>query len=119
LELYRTLKSEGEGGDAAASALAALMAGISNSGYQLVVSAGVPQPVKDQVQQCCGSGIRCFFTPRIRDPGWSSGRIRIRDKQTKFVNSLYTKIGRIRDPVLFYPPDPEWSTGRIRIRDPG
>jgi hypothetical protein len=30
----------------------------------------------------------------------------IRDKQTKFVNSLYTKIGRIRDPVLFYPPDP-------------
>ena len=51
LELYRTLKSEGEGGDAAASALAALMAGISNSGYQLVVSAGVPQPVKDQVLQ--------------------------------------------------------------------
>jgi hypothetical protein len=30
----------------------------------------------------------------------------IRDKQTKFVNSLYTKIGRIRDPVLFYPSDP-------------
>jgi hypothetical protein len=33
--------------------------------------------------QCCGSGsgIRCFFTPRIRirDPGWSNGRIRIRD----------------------------------------
>jgi hypothetical protein len=55
--------------------------------------------------QCCGSGsgIRCFFTPRIRDPGWSNGRIRIRDKQTKFVNSLYTKIGRIRDLVLFYP----------------
>jgi hypothetical protein len=25
------------------------MAGISNSGYQLVVSAGVPQPLKDQV----------------------------------------------------------------------
>jgi hypothetical protein len=45
--------------------------------------------------------IRGFFTPRIRDPGWSNGRIR--DKQTKFVNSLYTKIGRIRDPVLFYP----------------
>jgi hypothetical protein len=63
--------------------------------------------------------IRCFFTPRIRDPGWSNGRIRIRDKQTKFVNSLYTKIGRIRDPVLFYPtgPDQGWSNGRIRIRD--
>jgi hypothetical protein len=41
----------------------------------------------------------------------------IRDKQTKFVNSLYTKIGRIRDPVLFYPPDPGWSNGRIWIRD--
>jgi hypothetical protein len=57
---------------------------------------------------------------RIRDPvlfyprdlGWSNGRIRIRDKQTKFVNSLYTKIGRIRDPVLFYPPGSgteQWS----------
>jgi hypothetical protein len=63
--------------------------------------------------QCCGSGsgIRCFFTPRIRDPEWSNGRIRIRDKQTKFVNSLYTKIGRIRR--FFTPrirdPDPGWS----------
>jgi hypothetical protein len=28
-----------------------------------------------------------FYPP---DPGWSNGRIRIRDKQTKFVNSLYT-----------------------------
>jgi hypothetical protein len=37
------------------------------------------------------------------EPGSGSG---IRDKQTKFVNSLYTKIGRIRDPVFFYPPDP-------------
>jgi hypothetical protein len=55
-----------------------------------------------------------FYPP---DPGWSKGRIRIRDKQTKFVNSLYTKRGRIRDPVLFYPPDPGWSNGRIRIRD--
>jgi hypothetical protein len=52
-----------------------------------------------------------FYPP---DPGWSNGRIRIRDKQTKFVNSLYTKIGRIRDPVLFYTPDPGWSNGRIR-----
>lgn len=49
LELYRTLKSEGDGGDAAASALGALVSGIANSGYQLVVSAPVPQPVKDQV----------------------------------------------------------------------
>jgi hypothetical protein len=32
-----------------------------------------------------------FYPP---DPGLSNGRIR--DKQTKFVNSLYTKIGRIR-----------------------
>jgi hypothetical protein len=34
-------------------------------------------------KQCygSGSGIRCFLTPRIRDPdpGWSNGRIRIRD----------------------------------------
>jgi hypothetical protein len=59
---------------------------------------------------------------RIRDPvlfystdlGWSNGRIRTRDKQTKFVNSLYTKIGRIRDPVFFYPPDLGWSNGWIR-----
>jgi hypothetical protein len=57
-----------------------------------------------------------FYPP---DPGWSNGRIRIRDKQAKFVNSLYTKIGRIRDPVLFYSPDQDlgWSNGRIR--DPG
>jgi hypothetical protein len=26
-----------------------------------------------------GSGIRCFFTPRIWDPGWSNGQIRIQD----------------------------------------
>jgi hypothetical protein len=26
-----------------------------------------------------------LFTPRIRGPGWSHGRIRIRDQQTKFV----------------------------------
>jgi hypothetical protein len=33
------------------------------------------------VKKEAGSGIRCFFTPRIRDPdpGWSNGRIRIRD----------------------------------------
>jgi hypothetical protein len=22
------------------------------------------------LQQCCGSGIRCLFDPKIRDPGW-------------------------------------------------
>jgi hypothetical protein len=65
-----------------------------------------------------------LFTPRIRDPGWSNGRIR--DKQTKFVNSLYKKRGRIRDPVLFYPPDPEsgsgmeeWSDLGSEIKHPG
>jgi hypothetical protein len=68
-----------------------------------------------------GSG--AFLPPGsgVRDGamvGFGSG---IRDKQTKFVNSLYTKIGRIRDPVLFYPtdPDPGWRNGRIRIRDSG
>jgi hypothetical protein len=67
--------------------------------------------------QCCGSGIPCFFTPRIRDRAMVGSGSGIRDKQTKFVNNLYTKIGRILDPVLFYPPDPGWSNGRIRIRD--
>jgi hypothetical protein len=63
---------------------------------------------------------------RIRDPvlfppgsGIRDGAMvgsGIRDKQSKFVNSLYTKIGRIRDPGsgAFYPPDP--GSG-IRIRD--
>jgi hypothetical protein len=62
--------------------------------------------------------IRCFFTPRIRDPGWSNGRIRIRDKQTKFVNSLYTKMVRVRDPVLFYPPDQGSGSGMEQWSDP-
>jgi len=48
LELHSTLSSEGEGSEAAPSALAALLQSVSNSGYQLVVSAGTPQPVKDQ-----------------------------------------------------------------------
>lgn len=47
-ELYVTLAGEGEGSEAASSAFAALVAGISSSGYQLVVSASTPQPVKDQ-----------------------------------------------------------------------
>jgi len=49
LELYETLRSEGEGGDTATSALAAMMSSISNSGYQLIVQAPTPQQVKEQV----------------------------------------------------------------------
>jgi hypothetical protein len=55
-----------------------------------------------------------FYPP---DPGWSNGRIR--DKQTKFVNSLYTKTGRIRDPVLFYTPDPGSGMEQWSDPDPG
>jgi hypothetical protein len=70
---------------------------------------------------------RCtVHTSSVADPDPGSGAF-IPDL-TKFVNSLYTTIGRIRDPVLFYPPDPGsgsriraldpgWSNGRIRIRD--
>jgi hypothetical protein len=42
----------------------------------------------------------------------------IRYKQTKFVNGLYTKRGRIRDPVLFYPPDPGSGSGMEQWSDP-
>jgi hypothetical protein len=55
---------------------------------------------------------------RIRDPGWSNGRLRIRDKQKKFVNCLYTKIGRIRVQVLFYPPDPGSGSEMEQWLDP-
>jgi hypothetical protein len=69
-----------------------------------------------------GSG--AFLSPgsgiRIRDPGWSNGRIRIRDpgsgirdKLTKFVNR-----GRIRDPVLFTSPDPGSGSGMEQWSDP-
>jgi hypothetical protein len=36
-----------------------------------------------------GSGIRCFFTPRIQDPdpGWSNGRIGIWDKPSWIRNT--------------------------------
>jgi len=47
-ELHATLVSEGEGSEAASSALSALVGSISSSGYQLVVSSPTPQPVKDQ-----------------------------------------------------------------------
>merc|ERR1719205_131118 len=66
LELHATLTSEGEGSEAATSAMAALLQSVSNSGYQLVVTAPTPQPVKDQVvvnnslssmySKCSGSG---------------------------------------------------------------
>jgi len=49
LELYDTLRNEGESGDAASSAANALMSSISNSGYQLIVNAPTPQAVKEQV----------------------------------------------------------------------
>jgi hypothetical protein len=42
----------------------------------------------------------------------------IRDKQTKFINSLYTKIGRIRDRVLFNPPNPGSVSGMEQWLDP-
>jgi hypothetical protein len=60
-------------------------------------------------------GYGAFLPPDGAMVGSGSG---IRDKQTKFVNSLYTKIGRIRNPVLFYPPDPGSESGS-GIRDPG
>jgi len=49
LDLYTSLESEGEGESGQQwSAMSALLQSISTSGYQLVVSAGVPQPLKDQ-----------------------------------------------------------------------
>jgi hypothetical protein len=49
--------------------------------------------------QCCGSGIRCFFTPRIRDPDPGSGMIffRIPDpyhvlKFNLYLLDIYLKI---------------------------
>jgi hypothetical protein len=68
----------------------------------------------------------CFSTvPVVQDPGSGafyppgSGMLLSRIRPifvlrllTNFVNDLYTKIGRIRDPVLFYLPDPGY-----RIRD--
>jgi hypothetical protein len=54
--------------------------------------------------QCCGSesGIRCFFNPRIRDPdpGWTNGRIWIRDK-TSWIRD---KTSRIRNTGMYVPP---------------
>ena len=49
LDLYSDLQVEGEGGEGGqGSAVSALLHSISSSGYQLVVSAGSPQPLKDQ-----------------------------------------------------------------------
>jgi hypothetical protein len=45
------------------------------------------------IQTEVGSGIRCFFTARIRDPGWSNGRVRIRDKTSRIRNTaLYSRF---------------------------
>jgi hypothetical protein len=82
--------------------------------------------IKQYSGQCCGSGSGELFYPPgsgIRDGAMVGSGTGNRDKQTKFVNSLYTKIGRIRDPVLFYPPDPGYGAflppgSGIRIRDP-
>jgi len=51
VELYETLKLEsgGEGEGPGSSALSAIMSSISSSGYQLIVSAPTPQPLKEQV----------------------------------------------------------------------
>ena len=61
-----------QGSEAATSAMAALLQSVSNSGYQLVVTAPTPQPVKDQVvvnnslfsmySKCSGSGEYGWFT---------------------------------------------------------
>jgi hypothetical protein len=65
-----------------------------------------------------GSG--AFLPPGsgIRDGAMVGSGSGIRDKQTKFVNSLYTKIGRIRDPVLLYPSDPGSGSGMEQWSDP-
>jgi hypothetical protein len=31
------------------------------------------------LKPCCGSGIRCFYDPFIRDWGWKKSRDRVRD----------------------------------------
>jgi hypothetical protein len=61
-----------------------------------------------------------FYPP---DPGCFYPRSRIRPifvkrLLKKFVNSLYTKIGRIWDLVLFYPPDQGSGSGMEQCSDP-
>ena len=46
---FQTYHPSAQGSEAATSAMAALLQSVSNSGYQLVVTAPTPQPVKDQV----------------------------------------------------------------------
>jgi hypothetical protein len=67
------------------------------------------------------AGSVAFLPPGsgIRDGAMVGSGSGIRDKQTKFVNSLYTKRGRIRDPVLFYSPDPGSGSGMEQWSDPG
>jgi hypothetical protein len=60
--------------------------------------------------QCCGSGSRMLLS-RIRP-------IFVQRLLKKFVNSLYTKMVRIQDPVLLYPPDPGSGSGMEKRSDP-
>ena len=46
---FQKYQPSAQGSEAATSAMAALLQSVSNSGYQLVVTAPTPQPVKDQV----------------------------------------------------------------------
>ena len=69
---FQTYHPSAQGSEAATSAMAALLQSVSNSGYQLVVTAPTPQPVKDQVvvnnsffsmySKCSGSGEYGWFT---------------------------------------------------------
>ncbi len=62
----------------------------------------------NKTRQCCGSGIRCFSDPWIRDPdlGWKKSRSRIRDEHSgsyfqlriSFLGKKYlNSVMRIRD----------------------
>jgi hypothetical protein len=71
-------------------------------------------------KQCCGSGsgIRCFFDPWIRDPGWLK-KIKIRDDHPRSYfrelrNNFWVKI------ILFFAADADRDPGIFltRIRDP-
>jgi hypothetical protein len=85
--------------------------------------------IQPQIYQCTrtsvadpdpGSGD--FLPPGsgIRDGAMVGSGSGIRDKLTKFVNSLCKKeVGSgIRDPVLFYPPDPGSGSGMEQWSDP-
>jgi hypothetical protein len=64
------------------------------------------QPAPTQVQVVLRIRIRdpVLFTPRIRDPdpGWSNGRIRIRDKTSRIRNTGYKHGLAFRDNYLSF-----------------